>query len=1240
MLQHYTIDDQVRNEDELSTTYIGAVGEEEGADLENLGCQSRERMPEFQTTSRVQSYQSRERCTPEQPSGQISISNAPREEMTSVHNPKRNTARQARSRMLYDQRDGQIPIANHPKASDNSINDESNSSEEDASRARSQSGSPVLTLRSTKSNDDVHEETHISTVKKEKLPQKPNGKSQDDLSKTKVCLKPRTEDRKKTPRGQSAVVDKPKVNTSGTRKAETQVAKVDVACPDPKLARYLMSMRKTQVEEIQKRFSVIFIISEKGQVRLEVRRDVATTDIIRNAIGEFQALCDKIREKHPETELFDLRKLKLTEEGLRDICCEAQQANPETTVTLGEDDSNIQVYGISDAVVKAKKWMSENILSVEEDGDEEESFSDGEDEEEEVEEEELEEEEIAEGSGVKEEIPGSLFQPQRFGPLHEEKRMYTVASVNYSKKQPEQMPDQHIVDIQHVTSRSIDSMRSSGHPPVSSPNDRNHSSVSSPNPPNHRSVYFPNPGNHIWSSSPSKHQQQHEEASSSLSPSTSATIETKIHKNNVTHVIDKIENTFDQKILDFIQATRSEEITKISNKHHVVFEMKGDGIVEIRKRNTKDASDIKLKVALCALTSLVKSLKDLESQTINLRDFDDVPQKVLNRCVAEAKHDKHVLIIDGPGCKVEVFGSKDHVRAAVDNFTTKTGLGLSTTMDETRSLPNGSTVRNASRPKFERPNDTGWSGPPQYQLHEKSATSAMSTTNKFSTSSSEDFTTTRSERKPTSRIIHREFDQKILDYIQAVCYDDINKIQIKYGVDFELKGNGLVQIRQKGDIPVSDIKVKVGTQALESLVDSLNDLQSEIIDLRDFGDIHQKIVDNAIAEAKQNRQLLIVDRPGCIVELFGTRDVVTSAAYKIRKNIKAGKIDNKPNVSAKVIGKPKSSTMPASATAGMQWRDSHRLTEVDGSRTPRRRDESYRSFSPGIENFSSNTLEQTRNTNGIWANEASSSNPVGRSSILTDPRNYLECNDDAKQLIQDDLETDGGGEVDEGHWYDGDLQSVVMGSSLAQQSHPNLVSRGMAMSTQDGDLGGAYGAGGSDINGYFSDSDDEEDQTSPEGLINDISAYEICDDDVSLPSPSSSPTVLNTSAGFDIEILQGNITLEFVSVIVSPANSRLGPYTGAARAIREAGGKELGKACDKWIQSHGSVESSRPVYTTGGNLTCSQVLHVVVSPDMGSSAAAAYGENPLTAMMRNVLKICHHPLQATSIAMPAIGIGK
>ncbi|XP_062861863.1 protein mono-ADP-ribosyltransferase PARP14 [Trichomycterus rosablanca] len=113
--------------------------------------------------------------------------------------------------------------------------------------------------------------------------------------------------------------------------------------------------------------------------------------------------------------------------------------------------------------------------------------------------------------------------------------------------------------------------------------------------------------------------------------------------------------------------------------------------------------------------------------------------------------------------------------------------------------------------------------------------------------------------------------------------------------------------------------------------------------------------------------------------------------------------------------------------------------------------------------------------------------------------------------------------------------------------------------------------------------------------------------------------------GVLVTLKQGDISKEMVDVIVNSTNCTLDLGTGVSGAILKAAGKQVVDEC----KQHGSQKSDGVVLTSGGNLLCKHIAHMV-----GPSCAA-----DIKASIRKVLNLCESKKAAT-VAIPAIGTGR
>ena len=114
-----------------------------------------------------------------------------------------------------------------------------------------------------------------------------------------------------------------------------------------------------------------------------------------------------------------------------------------------------------------------------------------------------------------------------------------------------------------------------------------------------------------------------------------------------------------------------------------------------------------------------------------------------------------------------------------------------------------------------------------------------------------------------------------------------------------------------------------------------------------------------------------------------------------------------------------------------------------------------------------------------------------------------------------------------------------------------------------------------------------------------------------------------------VKISQGDITECALDAIVNAANNDLILGAGVAGAIRNKGGPEIQKECDRV----GSIALGEAAVTTGGKLKAKFVIHAA-SMHLGGRTS----EENLRASTRNSL-LRANERKLASIAFPAIGTG-
>ncbi|RJP52566.1 MAG: macro domain-containing protein [Anaerolineaceae bacterium] len=123
------------------------------------------------------------------------------------------------------------------------------------------------------------------------------------------------------------------------------------------------------------------------------------------------------------------------------------------------------------------------------------------------------------------------------------------------------------------------------------------------------------------------------------------------------------------------------------------------------------------------------------------------------------------------------------------------------------------------------------------------------------------------------------------------------------------------------------------------------------------------------------------------------------------------------------------------------------------------------------------------------------------------------------------------------------------------------------------------------------------------------------------------------ATGQQIQIAQGDITLEETDAIVNAANEHLQHGGGVAWSIVRRGGDVIQDESDAWIQKHGLVPHSRPAWTSGGTLPARYVIHAV-GPVWGDGDEDAKLAAAVTGSLRTA-----DELGLSSIAFPAISTG-
>ncbi|XP_026865824.2 protein mono-ADP-ribosyltransferase PARP14 [Electrophorus electricus] len=116
-----------------------------------------------------------------------------------------------------------------------------------------------------------------------------------------------------------------------------------------------------------------------------------------------------------------------------------------------------------------------------------------------------------------------------------------------------------------------------------------------------------------------------------------------------------------------------------------------------------------------------------------------------------------------------------------------------------------------------------------------------------------------------------------------------------------------------------------------------------------------------------------------------------------------------------------------------------------------------------------------------------------------------------------------------------------------------------------------------------------------------------------------------TVHGVLVSLKKGDITKETVDVIVNSNNISLDLNTGVSGAILSGAGKSVEDECKK----HGPQKHNGVVFTSGGNLSCKHIAHMV-----GPKSA-----DDIVVSIEKILNLCESS-KAAKVAVPAIGTGR
>lgn len=123
------------------------------------------------------------------------------------------------------------------------------------------------------------------------------------------------------------------------------------------------------------------------------------------------------------------------------------------------------------------------------------------------------------------------------------------------------------------------------------------------------------------------------------------------------------------------------------------------------------------------------------------------------------------------------------------------------------------------------------------------------------------------------------------------------------------------------------------------------------------------------------------------------------------------------------------------------------------------------------------------------------------------------------------------------------------------------------------------------------------------------------------------------SHGQTLQVRLGDITEEYVDIVVNEANGNLNHTSGVAAVLSQKGGKEVQLQSDRWVRKHGPVAPGQVAVTEAGQLQCKWLIHAVGPIWRGGNWRE---DSELWDAMWNCL-VWASKLHARSIAIPAIG---
>lgn len=122
-----------------------------------------------------------------------------------------------------------------------------------------------------------------------------------------------------------------------------------------------------------------------------------------------------------------------------------------------------------------------------------------------------------------------------------------------------------------------------------------------------------------------------------------------------------------------------------------------------------------------------------------------------------------------------------------------------------------------------------------------------------------------------------------------------------------------------------------------------------------------------------------------------------------------------------------------------------------------------------------------------------------------------------------------------------------------------------------------------------------------------------------------------------LRVVQGDLTQEPVEAIVNAANSRLSHSGGLAGAIAAAGGPDIQRESDRWVDRHGEVPTGGAAITAAGRLPADYVIHAV-GPVWSQYSPEEADRLLASAVQRALALAADHDVRTVSLPGIATGI--